>query len=174
MEDIDAIESVLDMCCGGGCLAILAALTFPAAKVDAVDISEDALQVAERNVSEYELQEDVQLIKSNLFEQLEGRRYDIIISNPPYVDADSVAALPPEYLQEPKLALGSGTDGLDATREILRHAAQHLNPNGLLIVEIGHNREALEEAFPDLPFVWLEVSAGDEYVFLLRHEDLQG
>jgi ribosomal protein L3 glutamine methyltransferase len=103
---------------------------------------------------------------------LSGKQYDIIVSNPPYVDAESVAALPAEYLHEPKLALGSGSDGLDATREILKHAAEHLTPHGILIVEIGHNRDVLEAAYPELPFTWLEVSSGDEFVFLLHRNDL--
>ena len=112
------------------------------------------------------------LVESDLFANLGDRQYDIIISNPPYVDAQAMSALPPEYRHEPELALGSGQDGLNATREILRRAAEHLTPNGLLIVEIGHNRAALEDAFPELPFTWLETSAGDEYVFLLHKNDL--
>ncbi|BBE50224.1 50S ribosomal protein L3 glutamine methyltransferase [Ferriphaselus amnicola] len=172
VDDSEQIISVLDMCTGSGCLAILAAHAFPNAEVDAVDLSADALDVAERNVADYGLQDRVRLVQSNLFEALEGERYDIILSNPPYVDAESVDALPQEYLHEPELALGSGADGLDATREILARAADHLHPGGLLIVEIGHNREALEAAYPDLPFTWLQVAAGDEFVFLLRREEL--
>ena len=172
VEDADAIGSVLDMCTGSGCLAILAALAFPNAEVDAADISPDVLEVAQRNVNDYGLQDRVHLIKSDLFANLKGRQYDLIISNPPYVDAASVAALPQEYRHEPQLALSSGVDGLDATRTILKQAAAHLNPGGLLIVEIGHNRDALEVAFPNLPFTWLDVAAGDEFVFLLRREDL--
>jgi ribosomal protein L3 glutamine methyltransferase len=172
VDDSEQIISVLDMCTGSGCLAILAAHAFPNAEVDAVDLSADALDVAERNVADYGLQDRVRLVQSDLFDALEGERYDIILSNPPYVDAESVDALPQEYLHEPELALGSGADGLDATREILARAADHLHPGGLLIVEIGHNREALEAAYPDLPFTWLDVEAGDEFVFLLRREDL--
>jgi ribosomal protein L3 glutamine methyltransferase len=168
----EEIGSVLDLCTGSGCLAILAAHAFQYANVDAVDLSPDALAVAQRNVSDYELQDRVNLIESNLFDKLSGNRYDLIISNPPYVDAESVAALPQEYLHEPKLALGSGDDGLDATRTILKQAAQHLTENGLLVVEIGHNREALEAAYPDLPFTWLDVSAGDQFVFMLHKNDL--
>jgi ribosomal protein L3 glutamine methyltransferase len=140
--------------------------------VDAVDLSEDALAVAERNVGDYGLQDRVHLIKSDLFAGLGDKRYDIIISNPPYVDAASVEALPAEYLHEPKMALGSGSDGLDATRVILKNAAQHLTENGVLIVEIGHNRDVLEAAYPDLPFTWLDVSAGDQFVFMLHRNDL--
>jgi ribosomal protein L3 glutamine methyltransferase len=164
----------LDLCTGSGCLAILAAHAFPYAGVDAVDLSPAALAVAERNVADYELQDRVSLIESDLFAKLGGKQYDLIISNPPYVDAGSVAALPQEYLHEPKLALGSGHDGLDATRIILKNAAQHLTENGVLIVEIGHNRDVLETAYPDLPFTWLDVSAGDEYVFMLHRNDLSG
>ncbi len=166
------IVNILDMCTGSGCLAILAAHAFPNAHVDATDLSPDALSVAERNVADYELQERVHLIESDLFAKLDSKRYDLIISNPPYVDAVSVSALPQEYLHEPKLALGSGHDGLDATRIILKHAAQHLSNNGVLIVEIGHNRDVLEAAYPNLPFTWLDVSAGDQFVFMLHRNDL--
>ncbi len=172
VEDPWAVGSALDLCTGSGCLAILAALAFPNARVDAVDLSNDAISVAERNVADYELGERIDLIQSDAFSKLHGRRYDLIISNPPYVNADSVAALPPEYLHEPVLALGSGKDGLDLTRIILLEGRRHLTPEGLLVVEIGHNREALEAAFPDLPFIWLETSAGNEFVFLLHATDL--
>ena len=172
VADADNTTSVLDLCTGSGCLAILAALAFPNARVDAVDLSPEALKVALRNVIDYQLHNRVNLVQSDLFAQLVGKQYDIIISNPPYVDVESVAELPAEYLHEPKLALGSGKDGLDATREILKQAAAHLSPHGILIVEIGHNRDVLEAAYPDLPFTWLEVSAGDEFVFLLHRNDL--
>jgi ribosomal protein L3 glutamine methyltransferase len=168
----DDVHSVLDLCTGSGCLAILAADAFPNAIVDAADLSPDALAVAERNVADYRLQDRVNLIESDLYTKLDGRRYDLIVSNPPYVDAAAVAALPQEYLYEPKMALGSGHDGLDATRIILEQAAQHLNPGGILIVEIGHNRDALEAAYPGLPFTWLDVSAGDQFVFMLHKNDL--
>ncbi len=166
------IGNVLDLCTGSGCLAILAAHAFPSASVDAVDLSSAALAVAERNVADYELQDRVSLIESDLFAKLDSKQYDLIISNPPYVDAGSVAALPQEYRHEPEMALGSGHDGLDATRIILEQAAQHLNPSGILIVEIGHNRDVLEAAYPDLPFTWLDVSAGDKFVFMLHRNDL--
>jgi ribosomal protein L3 glutamine methyltransferase len=172
VDDAESVTSVLDLCTGSGCLAVLAALAFPGADVDAVDISRDALEVARQNVDDYGMQDRVHLVESDLFAGLAGRRYDLIISNPPYVNAESVAALPPEYLHEPELALGSGEDGLDATRTILREAAKHLTPDGILAVEIGHNRAALEAAYPETPFTWLEVEAGDEFVFLLRREDL--
>ena len=172
VEDPWAIESALDLCTGSGCLAILTALAFPEAQVDAVDLSKDAISVAERNIADYHLTERVHPIQSDAFSQLTGKRYDLIISNPPYVDAESVATLPPEYLHEPEMALGSGEDGLDFTHIILREAKKHLTPNGLLIVEIGHNREVLEAAYPTLPFTWLDTTAGDEYVFLLNAADL--
>lgn len=172
IEDPWAIESALDLCTGSGCLAILTALAFPEAQVDAVDLSNDAISVAERNIADYHLNDRVHPILSNAFTELKGKRYDLIISNPPYVDAKSVAALPPEYLHEPEMALGSGEDGLDFTHIILREAKKHLTPTGLLVVEIGHNREALEAAYPTLPFIWLDTTAGDEFVFLLNAADL--
>ncbi|WP_018077154.1 50S ribosomal protein L3 N(5)-glutamine methyltransferase [Thiobacillus denitrificans] len=173
VEDPDAVGSVLDLCTGSGCLAILAALAFPDSRIDAVDLSREALDVAAKNVADYGLQDRVELIESDLFAALDGRTYDVIISNPPYVNAESVAALPPEYRAEPALALGSGEDGLDATRQILARAQSHLNPGGLLLVEIGHNRDALEAAYPALPFTWLDTERGDQFVFMLRREDLR-
>lgn len=172
IDDPWAIESALDLCTGSGCLAILTALAFPEAQVDAVDLSKDAISVAERNIADYHLTERIQIIQSDAFSQLDGKRYDLIISNPPYVNAESVAALPPEYLHEPEMALGSGDDGLDFTRIILREAKKHLTANGILVVEIGHNRDELEAAYPTLPFTWLDTAAGDEYVFLLHAADL--
>jgi ribosomal protein L3 glutamine methyltransferase len=172
VEDPESIGSVLDLCTGSGCLAILAALAFPDSVVDAVDISRDALEVARQNIADYGMQERVHPVESDLFAALNRRQYDLIISNPPYVNAESVDALPPEYLHEPELALGSGQDGLDATRIILRDAARHLMPNGILAVEIGHNRAALEAAYPEMPFTWLEVQSGNDFIFLLHREDL--
>jgi ribosomal protein L3 glutamine methyltransferase len=168
----DEINTVLDLCTGSGCLAIMAAHAFPYAEVDAVDLSPDALAVARQNITDYGLQDRVHPIVSDLFANLKGRQYDLIISNPPYVDAESVATLPPEYRHEPELALGSGDDGLDATRAILQNAAQYLTANGVLVVEIGHNRDVLEAAYPDLPFTWLDVTAGDQFVFMLHRNDL--
>jgi ribosomal protein L3 glutamine methyltransferase len=172
VENPDEVGSALDLCTGSGCLAILAALAFPNAQVDAVDLSKDALDVAARNVEDYGLQQRIELLSSDLFAALDGRTYDLILSNPPYVNAESVAALPPEYQAEPALALGSGEDGLDATRQILAAAKSHLNPGGLLVVEIGHNRDELEAAYPTLPFTWLDTESGDQFVFMLRREDL--
>ncbi len=172
VEDPEAITRGLDMCTGSGCLAILMALTFPNAQIDAVDLSADALDVARRNVADYGLEDRLSLIQSDLFTALEGRRYDLIVSNPPYVNAPSMQTLPEEYRREPVGALASGEDGLEHVRTILREAPKHLNKDGLLVVEIGHNRDALEEAFPELPFTWLETSAGDEHVFLLTREQM--
>lgn len=172
IDDPEQVESALDLCTGSGCLAILTALYFPQAKVDAVDLSTDALAVARRNVDDYQLAERVHLLHSNLFASVAGQRYDLIVSNPPYVNAESVATLPPEYRHEPEMALGSGEDGLDLTRIILAEAKSHLNPGGLLVVEIGHNRDELEAAYPGLPFTWLETSGGDQFVFLLREDEL--
>ncbi|MEW5943459.1 MAG: 50S ribosomal protein L3 N(5)-glutamine methyltransferase [Pseudomonadota bacterium] len=172
VADPDAVESGLDLCTGSGCLAILMAHAFPNAMIDAVDISEDALDVAQRNVLDYGLDEQVILLRSDLFSGLQDQRYDVIVSNPPYVNAESMEALPEEYRREPSLALASGEDGLDHIRTILRDAPKHLNQGGLLVVESGHNRDTLEGAFPHLPFTWLETSAGDEFVFLLRREQL--
>ncbi|MDP2026695.1 50S ribosomal protein L3 N(5)-glutamine methyltransferase [Sulfuriferula sp.] len=172
VADAEAVQSGLDMCTGSGCLAILMAHAYPNALIDAVDISSDALAVAERNVTDYELQDRVQCIESDLFAQLDGRRYDVIVSNPPYVNADGMATLPAEYLQEPHLALASGEDGLAHIRTILQQAHKHLRPGGVLVAEIGHNRDALEAAFPELPFSWLETSGSDEFVFILAEDVL--
>lgn len=172
IEDPWSVGRVLDLCTGSGCLAILAAHAFPDARVDAVDISSDALAVAARNVADYGLEDRLRLVNADLFAGVQGERYDVIISNPPYVNAESVAALPEEYRREPEIALGSGHDGLDLTRRILAEAAGHLNPGGLLVVEIGHNRDDLEAAYPETPFTWLDTAAGDQYVFLLRREEL--
>lgn len=172
IEDPWSIDSVLDLCTGSGCLGILAAQAFPNATLDAVDISTDALAVARRNVDDYGLASRMQLLQSNAFAALKDRRYDLIISNPPYVNAESMDSLPEEYRREPQLALASGEDGLDLVRQILLQADEHLKPGGLLVVEIGHNREQLEAAFPNTPFTWLDTSAGDQYVFLLHKDAL--
>ena len=172
IEDPWAVTRVADICTGSGCLAILAALTFPEAQVDAVDISPDALDVARRNVADYGLEEQVRLVQSNLFAGLARQKYDLIISNPPYVNAESMATLPQEYRHEPELALAGGADGLDLVRTLLREAKDHLTPGGLLVVEIGHNRDDLEAAYPQTPFTWLDTSGGDQFVFLLRREEL--
>lgn len=171
IEHPELVHRALDLCTGSGCLAIQLAHHYPDAEIDAVDISLDALEVASINVQNYGLEDRIQLIHSDLVEGLE-EPYDLIISNPPYVDAESVDALPQEYLHEPELALGSGEDGLDATHVILQNAARLLNPQGVLLVEIGHNRDVLEAAYPSLPFMWMETQSGDGFVFLLTREDL--
>ncbi len=172
IEFPDMIESAADMCTGSGCLGILLASVFSDAKVDVIDISQDAIDVANINIQNYGLQHQITAIQSDMFSALQGKKYDLIISNPPYVDAASMATLPQEYQNEPQLALGSGDAGLDHTHTILREAAKHLNEDGLLIVEIGHNREALEAAYPNIVFNWLEVSSGNAFVFLLTQSQL--
>ena len=171
-EDPDAVADVLDLCTGSACLAILAAHAFPAASIDAVDLSPDALAVARRNVADYDLAARIRLVEGNLFARLKSRRYDLIIANPPYVNAAAMATLPAEYRREPELALASGDDGLDLTRAILAGARRHLRPHGLLVVEIGHNREALEAAFRETPFTWLDTTAGDQDGFVEHREEL--
>jgi ribosomal protein L3 glutamine methyltransferase len=173
LEDEEAVEQVADICTGGGSLAILLALKFPQAAVDAVDCSEAALKVARDNVQAYGLEEQVHLIQGDLYQGLTAAAYDLIISNPPYVNAESMAALPAEYRHEPTLALASGDDGLDHVRRLIADAPKYLKPSGLLVVESGHNQEALEQAFPQLPFLWLDLPAGDDLVFVLRAEDLR-
>ena len=171
IEYDELIHHTLDLCTGSGALAIQLAHHYPEASIDAIDISIDALEVASVNVQAYGFENRINLIHTDLFTGIDGT-YDLIVSNPPYVDAESVAELPDEYLHEPELALGSGIDGLDATRIILQQAAKYLNPQGVLLVEIGHNRDVLEAAFPELPFTWLNTSGGDGFVFLLTREDL--
>jgi len=172
IEYPEMVGSAADICTGSGCLGILLANAFPDAEIDVVDISPDAIAVANINIANYDLQDQVHAIQSDMFSALQGKTYDLIISNPPYVDAPSMAALPQEYRNEPQLALGSGTAGLDHTHTLLREAPKYLNEGGLLVVEIGHNRDALLEAYPDLAFTWLEVEAGNEFVFLLTKEQL--
>jgi ribosomal protein L3 glutamine methyltransferase len=173
IEYPELIESAADICTGSGCLGVLLAETFPDAQIDVVDISPDAIAVCNINIANYGLENRVSAIQSDMFAALKGKKYDLIISNPPYVDAPSMATLPREYQSEPQIALGSGAAGLDHTHTILREAAKHLNDNGILVVEIGHNREALIDAYPDLPFAWLDTSSGDQFVFLLTKEQLK-
>ncbi|MBZ0131564.1 MAG: 50S ribosomal protein L3 N(5)-glutamine methyltransferase [Rhodocyclaceae bacterium] len=172
VSDPDAVVSALDLCTGSGCLAILLAHAFPNARIDAADISTDALEVAARNVAEYQLGNRIGLIHSDLFAGLQGRSYDIIISNPPYVTGASMRVLPAEYRHEPALALASGEDGLDAVRDIIALSRAHLKPNGILAVEVGGNRAIVETAFPRLGFTWLESKNGEGMVFLLTREQL--
>jgi ribosomal protein L3 glutamine methyltransferase len=172
VEYPEMIESAVDICTGSGCLGILLADAFPNAEIDVVDISSDALDVANINIANYGLENQVHTIQSDMFTALAGKTYDIIISNPPYVDAPSMAQLPQEYLNEPQLALGSGDAGLDHTHTLLREAANHLNDKGILVVEIGHNRDVLLDHYPNVPFTWLEVESGNQFVFLLTKEQL--
>ncbi len=166
------VGRVLDLCTGSGCLAILAALAFEDASVDAAELSPDALDVAEQNVATYGLEDRVRLVRSDLFDKLDGRRYDLIITNPPYVSDASVAAFPPEYAAEPAMAHAGGGDGLDIVRRILTEAAEHLTDHGTLIVEIGTGRPILEAEFPRLPFLWLDTEASEGEVFALTRADL--
>lgn len=172
IEYPEMVQSAADICTGSGCLGVLLADAFPDAEIDVVDISPDAIAVSNINIANYGLQDRVHAVQSDMFAALKGKTYDLIISNPPYVDAPSMATLPQEYRNEPQLALGSGHAGLDHTHTLLRDAPEHLNEGGLLIVEIGHNRDALLEVYPELAFTWLEVESGNEFVFLISREDL--
>jgi ribosomal protein L3 glutamine methyltransferase len=172
IDDPLSVERVLDLCTGSGCLAILASRNFPNAQIDAVDISRDALEVAARNVADYGLQDRVRLHRGDLFKPLREARYDLIISNPPYVDAEGMAGLPRECRAEPKLAFDGGADGLDLVRRILDEAGRHLTPQGGLLCEIGRGRERLEAAFPQLPLLWLDTEDSQGEVFWIRAADL--
>ncbi|MEK6245305.1 MAG: 50S ribosomal protein L3 N(5)-glutamine methyltransferase [Pseudomonadota bacterium] len=163
---------VLDLCTGSGCLAVLLASTFKAAHVDAADLSGAALAVARINVNRYKMKKRIQVVKSDLFESLGDRKYDLIVSNPPYVTARSMQKLPKEYRHEPALALAAGKDGLDLVRRILAEAKDHLTPGGLLVCEIGGNRRALERAYPKIEFGWPETSEGPGSVFILERGQL--
>lgn len=165
------VERLLDLCTGSGCIGIAAATVFEDAEVDLADISGDALEVAEQNIGFHELTHRVRTVESDLFDGIEGR-YDVILSNPPYVDEEDLSDMPKEFHHEPELGLAAGADGLDIARRILADAADHLNPGGLLIVEVGNSWLALEEAYPELPFTWIEFQQGGEGVFLLTAEDL--
>ena len=168
-----SIKRIADICTGSGCLAILAAVHFPDSQVDAVDLSTDALDVARINVDMYGLGERLKLHHGDLMAPLLDQKYDIIISNPPYVDAPAMASLPTEYRHEPEMALAGGNDGLDLVHTLLCQAAKTLNPGGWLIVEIGHNRAAMEATYPDLPLVWLDTDGGSDFVFLVDQASLQ-
>lgn len=172
VDDPYAVTAALDLCTGSGCLAILMAHAFPDAKIDAADLSKDALEVAKRNVADYGLKERVRLVQGDLFAGCGKRKYDLIISNPPYVTAQAMRDLPPEYRHEPEGALAAGEDGLDIVRRILADAKKHLAPHGLLAVEVGHNREIMDAAFPELPLTWLDTDSGEGKIFMLRQADL--
>lgn len=171
--DPGRLKRVLDLCTGSGCLAVLAALTFPRAAIDATDLSAGALALARTNVASHRFGDRITLHRGDLFGPLAGRRYDLIISNPPYVDARGMARLPPEYLHEPRMALAAGDDGLDLVRRILADAPRHLTRHGALLCEIGRGRRALEAAFPKLPFLWLDTEHSEGEVFWITAADLK-
>ncbi len=175
VENPESVESVLDMCTGSGCLAILAAEAFPNAHVTGVDISPKALEVARVNRADYRMEGRLDLVLSDLFDMpaVHQKKWDLIISNPPYVTTEAMESLPDEYRLEPALALEAGFDGMDVVRRLLPEAADHLTENGILVVEVGDGREAVEAIWPELPLTWLTVSAGDDLVFMATAEDLR-
>lgn len=163
---------ILDMCTGCGCIGIATALYLPDAVVDLSDISTEALQVAQDNIQRYQVQDRVTAIQSDVFDGLAHRTYDLIVTNPPYVDKVDIDNMPAEYQAEPTIALGSGVDGLDITRRLLKEAAHYLNDNGVMIVEVGNSWENLEDAFPNVPFLWLEFASGGHGVFVISKQEL--
>ena len=169
-----SVIRVLDLCTGSGCLAVLAALAFPRARIDAVDTSRPALTVAQKNVRAYGLENRISLIKSDLFKRVPMQEYDLIISNPPYVKAHSMRKLPPEYRCEPEIALAGGRDGLDLVERIIREADKHLKATGHLVLEIGHNRTAFERKYPRLPVIWLTTSSESDAVLWVAAKQLRG
>jgi ribosomal protein L3 glutamine methyltransferase len=173
VEDADAVENILELCTGSGCLAIMMADAFPNSVVDAVDISPDALEVAARNVRDYQLEGRVNLIESDLYANVPFKKYNLIVTNPPYVNSQSMARLPSEYQHEPQIALDGGADGMDLVRKIVAGAAERLTPDGILMVEIGNERDYAEAAFGQLGLTWVTTSAGDDMVFLLTADQLQ-
>jgi ribosomal protein L3 glutamine methyltransferase len=173
LPDADSIRSVLDLCTGSGCLAILAAMRFPKAKVDAVELSKDAIEVARKNVADHSLKKRIRLRRGDLFAPLKAARYDLIISNPPYVDDEGMAALPPECRHEPRLAFDGGRDGLSVVRRILDEAGRHLTANGGLLCEIGRGRALIERAYPDKRFLWLDTEESEGEVFWLDADQLR-
>ncbi|HQR53461.1 MAG TPA: 50S ribosomal protein L3 N(5)-glutamine methyltransferase [Burkholderiales bacterium] len=168
------VSCVLDLCTGSGCLAVLLASHFPEAVVVATDVSTGALAVARRNVAEHDLSNRVELVESDVFAALAGRRFDLIVANPPYVTDAAMFALPCEYRREPELALAGGVDGMNVVRRIVSDAAAHLTDEGLLVVEVGQNRGCVEAAFPHLPLIWPETSGGADRVFVATRADLPG
>lgn len=169
----DEPGKILDLCTGSGCIGIATAMVFPEATVDLSDISAGAVEVAEQNVAAFDLQGRVRSLTGDMFSAVAGERYDLIVCNPPYVDAQDLASMPAEYHAEPGLALGSGNDGLDFCRRLLREAREYLSQNGCLIVEVGNSWEALEQAYPRVPFMWLEFAQGGHGVFVLTAEELE-
>ena len=173
LPDSRTVGGILDLGTGSGCIGLACAYAFPDARVDLADISAEALEVALRNVTEHGLEDQVEVIQSDLFSALKGRRYDLIISNPPYVGLEELDSLPAEYQHEPRLGLAAGTEGLDVVMEILHQAADYLSRDGLLIVEVGNAQYALCAALPDVPFTWLEFEHGGQGVFLLNAAQLR-
>lgn len=172
LGDVD-VERVLDLCTGSGCIGIACAYAFDQAEVDLADLSEDALAVAYINVARHEMEERVRVVHSDLFNNLEGEVYDLIVTNPPYVDSPDVASMPAEYQHEPEMALGSGDDGLDITRRILKEAGRHLSEQGLLVVEVGNSEVHLMQAYPELPLIWVELGQGGNGVFVIDAPSLR-
>lgn len=173
VQDPEEVTDILELCTGSGCLPIMLADAFYNAQVDAVDISRDALDVARKNVDTYELEDRITLIESDLYSNVPDKLYDMIITNPPYVNSNSMSKLPQEYLHEPQIALAGGDDGMDLVRKIVAGAAKRLKPNGILMVEIGNERVFADEAFAEYGLTWLSTSAGDDMVFMLTAEQLQ-
>ena len=171
IESIHNINSVLDLCCGSGCLGILLAKSYSQLDVDLIDISQHALEVARINIEKHNLQKRVAAIQSNLFEHCQ-KKYDLIVTNPPYVNANAMNKLPSEYQKEPQLALASGEDGLDLTRIIIKNAKKYLNDSGKIFIEIGHNRDVVDEVFRDLNLWWVDTESGSDYIFMLEKNDL--
>lgn len=172
LPEAESVESVIDVCTGSGCLAVLAAKFFPLAEVDAVDLSADAIEVAKRNVSEHDLEDRLTLYKGNLFSPVAKKKYDLIITNPPYVAHDEMALFPDEYQAEPAMAFDGGEDGLDLVRRLLVEAPKHLTPEGGMLCEIGHGRHILEEEYPDLEFHWIETTEAEDSVFWISASSL--
>lgn len=170
--DPEAVESALDLCCGSGCIGIACAYAFPYASVDLADVSKEALDVARINIEKHDAAAQVTAIESDLFSALEGKQYDLIVSNPPYVDAEDMSSMADEFQHEPVIGLSSGKDGLQCTREILKHAGKFLTTNGILVVEVGNSQYALADEYPDMGFEWLQFERGGDGVFVLTKQQL--
>lgn len=171
--DPDLVENILDLCTGSGCIGIACAYAFSAAEIDIADISNDALDVAQKNIKMHDVKKNVNAIQSDLFSNLDNKQYDIIVSNPPYVDDEDLSSMSAEFQHEPEIGLSSGEDGLDCTKQILKTAANYLSEEGILVVEVGNSQHGLAEQYPDVPFQWLEFERGGDGVFLLTKGQLQ-
>lgn len=172
-DEQQSVSRILDLCTGSGCIALACAHYFPEAEIDAVDLSLDALNVAQINIENHGMLERVFPIQSDIFSGVEGQKYDLIVTNPPYVDQEDVDNLPQEYLHEPEMGLGSGSDGLDITRKILAQSATHLNDNGILVCEVGNSQVHIEAVYPEIPFTWLTFERGGHGVFVLTKAQLE-